>query len=289
MDLTFTQKLGRAMYAGGGGDLDDFNKYDELKRNAEDWRTNAQAQITMRLAASRGIDPTNKTQEQLFSEISQADKQLVTIDPTTGEQLNSFSAPYNTTFRKGVMSPEQIKQRAIAEGEGKAIETDIANTSKLGTAVKRLAIINKQFAEALPSGDRTPLEQRIYGGTEALKAKYGFSDNKKLLAIQKNLRPIAINMVRAFGEVGNLSETEQQGAIDTVDQAGLTDQERIESTRQFIEYALAGARPESLELIKKRKDIRGVLDAFGVDLGDFTGEKDDWNKTSNGLKYKVIK
>ena len=77
---------------------------------------------------------------------------------------------------------------------------------------------------------------------------------------------MAINLIRAFGEVGSLTESEQQGAIDTINQAGLTDEERIASTRQFIEFAIVGASPQARAFISEQEDIKGILDAFNVNL-----------------------
>lgn len=219
-----------------------------------------------RSASVRGIDPTGLTREQLLAEIANTDQGIYVVDPVTGEPRRTGSIPRSGKTYKGVTTPEQQKKIAQAKAEGKALENDIVSTSKLSGAVKRLAILNKQFEQALPSGDRTPFEQRIVGGASSWAAKKGLINNPQLVALQQNLRPIAINMIRAFGEVGNLSETEQQGALDVVNQAGLTDQERIAATRQFIEYALAGARPESIAMIQKRPDIQGILDAFGVNL-----------------------
>lgn len=155
------------------------------------------------------------------------------------------------------------QQKTEEEQRGKSIE----QSTKLSTAVRRLALINKQFKDALPSGDKTPLEQRIAGTMQTIGAKYGLVDNPKLLALKKNIRPMAINMVRMFGEVGNLSQSEQQGAIDVVSQEGLTDDERIASVRQFAEYALAGADQDALNYMLKQKDIQGIIDAFGIDVG----------------------
>lgn len=188
------------------------------------------------------------------------------IDPITGKVGLQEKVPFGSKTYKGVLTPDQMRERALATGEAKSVEENIKTTNKLGGAVKRLALLNEQFKEALPSGDRTPLEQRIVGGASNFAAKYGLLNNPKLVALKNNLRPIAINMIRAFGEVGNLSESEQQGALDVVNQSGLTDEERVAVTRQFIQYALAGASPEGIDFINKRKDIKGILDAFGVDL-----------------------
>lgn len=193
------------------------------------------------------------------------------IDPITGEMKQVGEVDRRAQVFKGALTPEQMKERAVAEGEADFTKKNMEQSGKLGTAVKRLALLNKQYAKALPSGDRTPLEQRIVGGAESWAAKKGLVDNPELVALQKNIRPMAINLIRAFGEVGNLSESEQKGAIDTVDLPGLTDQERIAQTKQFIEFALAGANPEGIKMLTGQKDMQGILDAFGVDLSQFTG------------------
>src|SRR3990167_4678317 len=196
-------------------------------------------------------------------------------DPITGEVNLKGTAPHGSKVYKGVLSSDQMKERALGTGQAKAIEKDIESTAKLSNAVKRLGILNKQYKEAFPSGDKTPFEQRISGGVGSWAVKKGLYNNPKFLALQKNIRPIAINLVRMFGEVGNLSESEQKGAIDVVNQAGLTDAERIASTKQFIEFALAGASPSGIEYIKKnRSDIQGILDSMGVDI-DGLGVQDD--------------
>ena len=149
-------------------------------------------------------------------------------------------------------------------------QEDLQSNQKLGTAVRRLSLLNRQFKEALPSGDKTPLEQRIFGSAQAVGASLGIVNNPKLLALKRNIRPIAINLIRAFGEVGNLSETEQRGAIDVVSQANLTDEERIASTKQFIEFAIVGASPQARAFLTEQKDIKGILDAFNVNLDPTT-------------------
>lgn len=196
-------------------------------------------------------------------------KSVALVDPITGEIKSNFSVPRGTRVYKGMLSTEQMKERGLVSGEVKAEQKDIEATQKLSNAVKRLKIINKQFKEAFPSGDRTPLEQRIAGKAAILGVKTGLYRNPKLLALQRNIRPIAINMIRMFGEVGNLSESEQQGAIDVVNQANLTDEERIAATKQFIEFALSGAGPSGISYLKNnRQDIQGILDSFNVQLDE---------------------
>ena len=208
------------------------------------------------------------------------------VNPITGEITISPSknVPIGTRLFKGYLSPDQMRERGLVEGEIKTQQKDIETTNKLGNAVKRLGILNRQYKEAFPSGDKTPFEQRIAGGLGSWAAKRGLYENPKFVALQKNIRPIAINMIRMFGEVGNLSETEQQGAIDVVNQAGLTDEERIASTKQFMEFALGGATPSGIQYLKKnRKDIQGILDSFDIDLDIFG--KDDNSSQPNSENF----
>lgn len=173
---------------------------------------------------------------------------------------------------------EADKQRALNEAEVE--KKDIESSQKLGTAVKRLQIINQQFNEALPTGANTELEQRFAGPMAAWGAKTGVAPNPKLLAIMTNSRPIAINLVRLFGEVGNLSETEQKGALDVVDQAKLTETERLEKVKQFAEYALAGASTKSIDFLKKQPDVVETIKNLGIKVpGINDGKKSE--KASN--------
>ena len=186
------------------------------------------------------------------------------LTDTSGKRVER--APPGSTVKILPLEPSVFAEREKAK-------KTVDQARRVGEAVNKLAVLNRQFKEAFPSGDKTPLEQRITGTIETMKAKYGFTNNAKLVALQRNIRPLAINMIRLFGEVGNLSETEQKGAIDVVSQANLTARERIEQTRQFIEFSLAGANPDAVKLISQREDIKGVLSSFGVDLGQVNPPK----------------
>ncbi len=237
----------------------------------------------------QAFDNNLATREQKRKEeLYKSGKGVYQTDPITGELKEVGNVGYRDIVQKGVMSPDQMKDRAVAQGEAEFTKKNMEQSGKLGTAVKRLALLNKQFKKALPSGDKTPLEQRISGNTSAWAAKMGLIDNPELVALKKNVRPMAINLIRLFGEVGNLAQTEQQGAMDIVEQEGLTDEERIAQTRQFIEYALAGANPEGIKMLTSNSEMQGILDAFGVDLGQFSGEQgDDFSSMSDDELRKI--
>jgi len=180
------------------------------------------------------------------------------------------------------------KKRKMKQVEQEAKELESAQ--KLGTAVKRLSILNKQFNEALPTYEKGAVEQRVAGKLEAIGAKWGVSPNPKLLALLTNSRPVAINLVRAFGEVGNLSESEQRGALDVVDQAGLTEEERLEKVRQFAEFALAGATPKSLEGMMKDENIVEIVKNLGIKVPGHESElkKGSKGKLPNGIEFEIL-
>jgi len=149
---------------------------------------------------------------------------------------------------------------------------EIEGGRKLTTAVKRLSLLNKQYNEALPTLDKSSIEQRLSGNIDAIAAKWGVKPNAKLLAILSNSRPIAINLIRAFGEVGNLSESEQKGALEVVDQAGLTEDERLDKVKQFAEFALAGTTPESLKAMMDDPQVLDIVKTLGIEVPGYNNK-----------------
>jgi len=149
-----------------------------------------------------------------------------------------------------------------AQVEGKTMEAG----GKLGNAVKRLKVINDQMNAALPAKNANPFMQRIIGPAAVLGAKTGIAPNPKLMALKKNIRPVGIQLIRAFGEVGNLSETEQKSAIDTVENENLNEEERLAALRQFAEFALTGARPEALEFMQKDPSVMEIIKDLGINV-----------------------
>lgn len=193
---------------------------------------------------------------------------VFSFNPFTGEFNQVSTVPKGSVVRN-TLGPENLKERETIKQEAQTIGKQKETGSKLGTAVKRLKIVNQQFNQALPTS-KNPLMQRIAGPTAVFGAKTGLNPNAKLLALKRNSRPIGIQLIRAFGEVGNLSETEQKTALDTVQMEGLTDDERMESVKQFAEFALAGANPEALEFMLRDPDVKEIVDGFGINLSGFS-------------------
>lgn len=179
-------------------------------------------------------------------------------DLPAGALVRNLTTPDDVRERQRVMSEERIK--------GKFSESGM----KLGNAVKRLSLLNKQFDEAMPTSTN-PLTQRIMGPLAVAGAQSGLAPNPRLMAIKRNSRPIAIQLVRAFGEVGNLTESEQSSALDTVSFEGLTEQERKDQVRQFAEFALSGANPESLSMLQKDPGAMKLIRDYGINLPQLEG------------------
>lgn len=158
----------------------------------------------------------------------------------------------------------QMRQKSTAEA--KVSEKQMETSSKLATAVKKLSVLNRQFNDAVPSNTNDALLQRIRGNIANLGAATGVLPNAKLVALRTNARLGAIQIIRLAGEVGNLSETEQKAALDAFNQAGLTENERLEVVRQFAELALASADPKVVEQLKNNTEISDVLKAFKINI-----------------------
>jgi hypothetical protein len=194
-------------------------------------------------------------------------KGVYIVDKETGALKKSGEVEKSAEVFSSFMSPELSAERKYQSGLADIKIKQTALADKLTVAIKRMDIVRKQFDEALPESSDMPLYQRIGGGTEVWLTKMGVKDNSKLMAIESNQRMLAIQMIRMFGEVGNLSETEQESALQSVNMSGLTPKERVEKVRQIAEVALAGAPEYAIRTLLERKDIVEMLDAYSIDLG----------------------
>ena len=152
----------------------------------------------------------------------------------------------------------------LAKAQGEASRGAIERTQKLSGALKRLAILNREFETALPSAGQTPFAQRIRGGLSSFGAITGLAPNAPLLALKKGGRPMAISIVRDLGEVGNLSESDITSAVDTVSQEGLTEEERKEFIQTFGSFVFAGIPGQVKQVALSDPDVRSVIDAFKI-------------------------
>lgn len=166
-------------------------------------------------------------------------------------------------------SPKEEGRRAGIE---KGMEESFKSAQKLIGAIKQIDTLRTQFDEALPSDGRNPLLQRVNGVLSVFGAKTGLIPNDELLALKKNARPQAIQIIRKFGEVGNLSETEQRGALDILEQEGLTEQERAAQIKQFLQTALSSTPQEVREFLMEDPSVSGILTGLNIDVSKFIGK-----------------
>lgn len=202
-------------------------------------------------------------------------QQAITFDPVTGTYADqsgnkvseiSPAQPIRNKALPAEFAAEKAGAVGVATGEA-GISTEQKKIGiKLGALGKKLNTLRKQYDAALPdSGVNSETSQRIIGTLDVLAAKTGVKPNPKLVALQKNKRLQAIQIIKMAGESGNLAEQEQAGAIESIESEKLTSQERKESVKQFMEVALAGSSDEALNYLMKDKNFVSFLDEVGFD------------------------
>lgn len=178
-----------------------------------------------------------------------------------------------------VLNPGFEQQRAVSSGQAKATEKSFENAQKLQRAVGIISSIGKQFQSAIPDipGEEN-YEKRIRSYFEEVGATTGLKPNPELLAIKKLQKPFAIQVIRALGEVGNLSTTEQQAALDTLSFGGLTSDEINAVVGAFAKTALAAMPEEAKKTLLNNPDSQALFKAFGIDTGSgSSGSGIDYN------------
>lgn len=183
----------------------------------------------------------------------------------SGETTGGFQPTAIT--RKGI----RFEQSPEVEGERKAIQETISKefqaASRLGGALRQISTVTSQFMEALPSEQRTELEQRFNGIASTIGARTGIAPNAQLLALLSNQRLQANELIKSFGEVGNLSQSDIQASIAAYNQAGLTDDERMAKLVQMAEWASSKISPRARRfLIKENPDLVQIFEDLGVDF-----------------------
>ena len=156
------------------------------------------------------------------------------------------------------------KEKIQAEG---AVQTEQYKLgTKLGGLSRRLNVLRKQYDTALPeSGVNSELMQRFSGPFAMIGAKTGIVPNKTLIALQKNARLQAIQVIKMAGEAGNLAQQEQEEASKAITSEGLTMDERMASTKQFLEVAIAGMSKDALDFVSRDPAFMKVVEETGVD------------------------
>lgn len=182
----------------------------------------------------------------------------------------------------------QILEDAKAAGLKEAYTKEFSKGTKLLGAIGQLTTLADQFNEALPSEGRSPLEQRLEGMKAVIGTKTGLVDNPQLLALQKTGTLASIQMVRAFGEVGNLAESDIGAAEQLARQAGLTNEERSTLVSVVGAVALSSILPEvRKELIATNPDLQTFIDAYGIKIGSEATALKKFRETVDTLQKKT--
>jgi len=189
-------------------------------------------------------------------------------------------------------SVEQIKEKAIARGEA-SIETGQKElATKLGGYTKKLDYLQNEYTAALDdvSKDIPEWQQRLVGPLEVLGAKTGAKPNPRLMALKKNEKMQAIQLVRMAGEVGNLTGQEQQNALDSVAQETLTPEERVAAVKQQVEFALSGATDSARKYLMKDKSFQRVAERYGISVDGMTSDdsSNDASSESGSSSNKAL-
>ena len=180
------------------------------------------------------------------------------------------------------------KREGIEAGIQGSLKDSFEKGNKLIGNIKKLNTVMEQFNKAVPAEDINPALQRVRGFLLGVGADTGLIPNPELKGLRQNARPLAIQIIKGFGEVGNLSETEQQAAIDLVEQTGLTNDERAAGVKQFLEVALTSMDKEVRDHVLQDESTLGILQGLSIDTDLFTAKENNTVNIEDIFKGTVI-
>ena len=212
------------------------------------------------------------TQRITTPSIPQNIQDNVTGQPQSGMfRPESFKDPFGMQYKYKPSEAEQVQDLAI-QGLAKGKEEGYTRAEGQKRAFKKLASYSKQFNEALPTGQNLPSEQRIKGFMSVIGAKMGTIPNPQLLALQNTAKLQLRGILRDLGEGARMSDQDITQNIMVLEQAGLTEEERIAQARSFMQTAVDSMDTENLKALQGDPNIVELLKSFGVSL-DLQGNK----------------
>ena len=160
-------------------------------------------------------------------------------------------------------SPKQLEieaGEAKKKGLEKAREESFTRASGFGRAVKKLDSITRQFNEALPNdAEGITTGARISGIVSMLGAITGVKSNPKLLALRNTAKLTLRSILRDMGEGARLSDQDISQNIAVIEQAGLSNEERLAQVGTFIQTAVDSMDQETLEIFANDKGFNDIL------------------------------
>lgn len=219
---------------------------------------------------------------QMYADPSGAGTGVYSFNPVTGA-LEQVATVNKGSIVRNQMSVDDRQSAAYATGTGAnraAREGESVKTSKnLAKLVRGLDVLNKQYDEVLGDEETNALYQRFSGPAAVLGAKTGVNPNPKLLALKKNERLQAVQIVRMAGDVGAIPQQQIDETTSAISNEGLTGEERQAAVRQFLEFALANADDVGLMELQKSKSFNRIVNRYGIDIDSMLGDSGD---TSSG-------
>lgn len=188
-----------------------------------------------------------------------------------GNILNVSGQPMVKTVQRIGGSTYELPAEQAGERKAvvESINKDFQAASRLGSSLRQISTVTSQFMKALPSEDRSALEQRFSGFASTIGARTGIKPNPQLLSLLSNQRLQANELIRSFGEVGNLSQSDINAAIAAYNQSGLTDEERLAKLVQMAEWISAKMSPRARRfLIEEDPQTIEIFEGLGVNILD---------------------
>lgn len=200
-------------------------------------------------------DPNNSgTGVYSFNPATGALEQVATVAKGSVVR-NQLSAQERADIAYGNSS---ATNRASREGES------IKTSKNLAKLVRGLDVLNRQYDEVLGDKEMNSLYQRFSGPAAVFGAKTGINPNPKLLAIKKNERLQAVQVVRMAGDVGAIPQQQIDETTAAISNEGLTGEERQAAVGQFLEFALANADDLGTEELRKSKTFMKIVKRYGI-------------------------
>lgn len=157
---------------------------------------------------------------------------------------------------------------AAAKGKEASIKEGFERAEGIKRAAKKIASLTRQFNEALPQKqtDDFTLPFRIAGGAASLGAKFGLKANPQLSALQDTSKLQLRSILRDMGEGARMSDQDITQNLAVIEQAGLSDKERMAKVRSFMQTAVDGMDNDTIKLITEDDSSTKLLQDFGVKL-----------------------
>lgn len=175
------------------------------------------------------------------------------------QSKNAMTADLMNSYAK-----EKLKANVAAD---KAQEMERAKQSaNIPSAIRSLKVHLDQFQREFPSGNNSQAIQTAIGASKNILGKnFGIGISPGQRAVLKTLPLATIGLVRVSGALGRVSNQELDAAGQALNQAQLTDEERILTARNLAEQYLARIEPKELQkAIKDNPDLGDILNTFGV-------------------------